>query len=143
MNTIMRSQAKSNIKKFNHLVDEHLLTLQKHQQPLSDDDLINFLFVGYIACSDKNFVTAMERVKDDWELDHSNITPQQLIKLALNKYDTRVLEKSWNKPSSKEREIVSLKAQITKLSSSKQSSTGTPDVSVSAPTATTTTNNNK
>jgi hypothetical protein len=27
MNTIMRSQAKSDIKKFNHLVDEHLLTM--------------------------------------------------------------------------------------------------------------------
>jgi hypothetical protein len=102
MNTIMRSQAKSAIKKFNHLVDEHLLTLRKHQQPLSNDDLINFLFVRYIACSDKNFVTAMECVKDDWELDHSNITPQQLMKLTLNKYDTRVLEKSWNKPSSEE-----------------------------------------
>jgi hypothetical protein len=102
MNTIMRSQAKKDIKKFNHIIDKHLLTLRKHQQPLTDDDLINFLFVGYIACSDKNFVTAMERVKDDWELDHSNITPQQLMKLALNKYDTRVLEKSWNKPSSEE-----------------------------------------
>ena len=138
MNTIMRSQAKSDIKKFNHLVDDHLLTLRKHQQPLSDDDLINFLFVGYIACSDKNFVTAMERVKDDWELDHSNITPHQLMKLALNKYDTRVLEKTWNKPSSEEREIVALKAQITKLSTSKQSSADTPDAS-----APTTTNNNK
>jgi hypothetical protein len=142
MNTIMRSQAKSDIKKFNHIVDEHLLTLRKHQQPLSDDDLINFLFVGYIACSDKNFVTAMERVKDDWELDHSNITPQQLMKLALNKYDTRVLEKSWNKPSSEEREIVALKAQITKLSSSsKQSPTGTSlDASASKDSATTTNN---
>ena len=138
MNTIMRSQAKSDIKKFNHLVDDHLLTLRKHQQPLSDDDLINFLFVGYITCSDKNFVTAMERVKDDWELDHSNITPHQLMKLALNKYDTRVLEKTWNKPSSEEREIVALKAQITKLSTSKQSSADTPDAS-----APTTTNNNK
>jgi hypothetical protein len=143
MNTIMRSQAKSDIKKFNHLVNEHLLALRKHQQPLSDDDLINFLFIGYIACSDKNFVTAMECVKDDWELDHSNITPQQLMKLALNKYDTRVLEKSWNKPSSKEREIVALKAQITKLSSSKQSSTGTPDASASASDAATTNNNKR
>ena len=115
------------------------LGLGSHQQPLSDDDLINFLFVGYIACSDKNFVTAMECVKDDWELDHSNITPQQLMKLALNKYDTRVLEKTWNKPSSEEREIVALKAQITKLSTSnKQSSADTPDAS-----APTTTNNNK
>jgi hypothetical protein len=141
MNSIMRSQAKSDIKKFNHIIDEHLLTLRKHQQPLSDDDLINFLFVGYMACSDKNFITAMERVKDDWELDHSNITPQQLMKLALNKYDTRVLEKSWNKPSSEEREIVALKAQITKLSSSsKQSSTGTPDATPSDPASTT---NNK
>jgi hypothetical protein len=141
MNTIMRSQAKkSDIKKFNHIVDEHLLTLQKHQQPLSDDNLINFLFVGYIACSDKNFVTAMECVKDDWELDHSNITPQQLMKLALNKYNTRVLEKSWNKPLSEEREIVTLKAQITKLSTSKQSLTEIQDASTSAPTNT---NNNK
>jgi hypothetical protein len=136
MNTIMRSQAKSDIKKFYHIVNEHLLTLRKHQQPLSDDDLINFLFVGYIACSDKNFVTAMECVKDDWELDHSNITPQQLMKLALNKYNTGVLEKSWNKPSSEERE-----AQITKLSTSKQLSTDTQDASTSAPTNTT--NNNK
>ena len=85
MNIIMQSQAKSDIKKFNHIVDEHLLTLRKHQQPRSNDDLINFLFVGYMVCSDKNFVTAMECVKDDWELDHSNITPQQLMKLALNK----------------------------------------------------------
>jgi hypothetical protein len=144
MNTIMHSQAKSDIKKFNHIIDEHLLTLRKHQQPLSDDDLINFLFVGYIACSDKNFVTAMERVKDDWELDHSNITPQQLMKLALNKYDTRVLEKSRNKPSSEEREIVALKAQITKLSStSKQSSTGTSDASASTSDPTITTNNKR
>ena len=140
MNTIMRSQAKSDIKKFNHIIDEHLLTLRKHQQPLSDDDLINFLFVGYIACSDKNFVAAMERVKDDWELDHSNITPHQLMKLALNKYDTRVLEKSWNKPSSEEREIVALKAQITKLSTSKSSSPDSKDASAPAPSSSTNTN---
>ena len=63
------------------------------------------------------------------------------MKLALNKYNTCVLEKSWNKPSSEEQEIVALKAQITKLSTSnKQSSADTPDAS--APT-TTTTNNNK
>jgi hypothetical protein len=86
----------------------------------------------------------MECVKDDWELDHSNITPQQLMKLALNKYDTRILKKSWNKPLSEEQEIVALKAQITKLSASKQSSTDTQDASASAaPTSTTTTNNKR
>jgi hypothetical protein len=120
MNIIMCTQAKNDIKRFNQLIDAHLLTLRKHQQPLSDDDLINYLFVGYLACSDKNFVASMERTKDDWELDHSNLTPQQLMKLALNKYDTRILEKSWNKPSTEEREIVALKAQISKLTTTKK-----------------------
>ena len=63
------------------------------------------------------------------------------MKLALNKYDTRVLEKSWNKPSSEEREIVALKAQITKLSTSKSSSPDNKDAS--APTSTGSTNTNK
>lgn len=143
LNIVMRSLATSDIKKFNKLVDDHLLTLRKHQQPLSDDDLINYLFVGYLACSDKNFVASMERIKDDWELDHTNMTPQHLMKLALNKFDTRVLEKSWNKPTSEEREIVALKAQITKLSSSTTNKQSSNDKSDNVTTASTTNNKSR
>jgi hypothetical protein len=116
MDAIMKQQAKSDISKFNDLVNAHLLVLRKHKQELMDEDLINFLFKGYLSCSDSNFVRTMELKKDQWELDKTNITPMQLMTIALNKYETRKLEKAWNKPSAGDAEIVALKAQIKKLS---------------------------
>jgi hypothetical protein len=58
------------------------------------------------------------------------------MKIALKKYETRKLEKSWNKRSHKEQEIVALKAQLNKLSMSKKSTTAAPPGNTPSPTPT-------
>ena len=91
MDKIMLKEAKQNIKKFNKIIDEHNTTLRKHRDPLSQSDLLTFMFKGYLACSDQDFLNTIKAKKDQYELDGANILPEQLKQVALNKYEVLLL----------------------------------------------------
>jgi len=115
LNIAMTKQAKNDIKKFNSIVDAHILTLTKHSNPLSDEDMLNYLFKGYLACSDQAFKAFITKEQDDWTFKNVPLEPEALMKTALQKYETCILTKSWNRPTREAEEIIALKAQITSI----------------------------
>ena len=80
-------------------------------------DLLINLFKGYSACSDKEFIEYMKRKEDSFE-EGSEITPDQLMKYADEKYKTLLQKGSWNAPDANEEKILALQVEINKLKKS-------------------------
>ena len=98
----------SDIGRFNQYVKLLMQSLPARNQQTSD--LMINLFKGYGAVSDEAFRTWLTRKQDDQE-DGVEITPDELMQAAKNKYDSMVEKGTWNAPSSDEK-IVALEAQL-------------------------------
>ena len=99
------------ITKFNTYVK--LLDGLRSRGEVTNDLLIN-LFKGYSACSDKEFIEYIKRKEDSFE-EGREITPDQLMKYADEKYKTLLQKGSWNAPDANEEKILSLQVEINKL----------------------------
>ena len=106
-------QVDSDITKFNRYVKGLLKALRARGQ-MTQDLLIN-LFKGYKAASDKEFVKWVIKKEDEYEED-VDINPIKLMKLAQNKYKTRIETGEWNSPTEEEEKIIALEARVQKLS---------------------------
>lgn len=94
---------------------------------ITNDLLIN-LFKGYSACSDREFIEYIKRKEDSFE-EGNEITPDQLMKYADEKYKTLLQKGTWNAPDANEEKILALQVEINKLKnkagrSKKKSSNG-------------------
>jgi hypothetical protein len=100
-----------NVSKFNAYVIGLTRSLTERGE-YSQDLLVN-LTDGYMACNDKAFkkyITAIiERDEDD---PNSNLTPEQLMVKAENKYKSFVQDGTWNKPDDIDKEIMALRAEV-------------------------------
>ena len=77
-------------------------------------DLMINLFKGYNACADPDFRRYVLDKKDKYH-DGEDITPEKLMKDALNKFKTMKLEGTWRIKSPEEQQIIALSAKVDEL----------------------------
>jgi hypothetical protein len=98
------------IGKFNQYVKLLVQSLTARNQ--STSDLLIILFKGYYsAVSDETFRAWLSRKQDDHE-EGEEITPDELMQAAKNKYYAMVEKGTWNAPTAEEK-IVALEAKLT------------------------------
>ena len=102
------------ITKFNTYV-KLLIDGLRSRGEATNDLLIN-LFKGYSACSDREFIEYIKRKEDAFE-EGQQITPDQLMKYADEKYKTLLQKGTWNAPDANEEKILALQVEINKLKS--------------------------
>ena len=98
----------SDIGRFNQYVKLLVQSLTARNQTTSD--LLINLFKGYGAVSDEVFRAWLLRKQDAHE-EGEEITPDELMQSAKNKYDTMVEKGIWNAPTAEEK-IVALEAKL-------------------------------
>ena len=98
----------SDIGKFNQYAKLLIQSLTARNQKTSD--LLINLFKGYGAVSDEVFRAWLMRKQDDHE-EGEEMTPDELMIAAKNKYDTMVEKGTWNAPTAEEK-IVALEAKF-------------------------------
>ena len=98
----------SDIGRFNQYVKLLVQSLAARNQTTSD--LLINLFKGYGAVSDEVFRAWLSRKQDDHE-EGEEITPDELMIAAMNKYDIMVEKGTWNAPTAEEK-IVALEAKL-------------------------------
>jgi hypothetical protein len=106
------SVVKSNIEEFNKYVKINYEGLKARGERC--DDLMINLFKGYDCASDREFVRYIKQKKDDYN-DGADMEPEQLMTLALNKYEDLVKDGQWNAKSAEQEQIVALTAKLDKL----------------------------
>jgi hypothetical protein len=106
----------SDIAKFN----DHVLTLATKLQSRAGEathDLLVNLFKGYKACKDAEFVDYIKKKEDFYE-EGGDVSYEQLMDWALNKYRARVENEQWCQRITEEETIIALHTQVKKLLSS-------------------------
>jgi hypothetical protein len=98
----------SGIGKFNQYVKLLVQSLTARNQTTSD--LLVNLFRGYGAVSDEVFRAWLVRKQDDHE-EGEEITPDELMMAAKNKFDAMKEKGTWNAPTAEEK-IVALEAKL-------------------------------
>jgi hypothetical protein len=105
------------IKKFNAWVKGQVAALAARGETTSD--LIVNLFKGYEAVPDRVFKDYIEQKKSSYE-EGGTIKYEELMQLAQNKYEGRVLAKTWNAPTDEQEQIIALEARIERLQEQKK-----------------------
>ena len=114
----------SDIEKVNETIKaliEELATRGETTQHL----VIN-LFEGYKVASDRNFVAYIKRKQDDYNDGKSTLTPDTLMYLTTNYYNTLLEAGDWDQPSQEDEKIIALEAQVKKLQQPKPKNNVTP-----------------
>jgi len=106
------SSIQSNIEDFNKYVKMNYEGL-KARGERCDDIMIN-LFKGYMCASDGEFVRYMKQKKDSYD-DGTDMTPEQLMTFALNKYEILSKQDLWNAKTAEQEQIVALTAELGKI----------------------------
>ena len=106
------SSVKSNIEDFNKYVKMNHEGLKARGERC--DDLMINLFKGYQSASDGEFVRYIKQKKDAYD-DGDDMTPESLMTLALNKYETLSKQDLWNAKTAEQEQIVALTAELGKI----------------------------
>jgi hypothetical protein len=107
-------EKKSNIKEFNAEVERicDALRARKTRPP----EMLTKLFRGYESCEDKGFQAYMRRKEENYEDGGLQITDEQLMSIALERY--KILhddKKVWMKKTQDEIEFIAMQNEVTKL----------------------------
>ena len=102
----------SNIQLFNQYVKVNREGLRARGE--STDDLMINLFKGYMNAADRDFVEYIKLKKDQYD-EGGEIDAEQLMTLALNKYENLLTENKWKALSPEQEQLVALSAQFDKL----------------------------
>jgi len=115
LDTYMVSVA-SDIEKFNQYVR------QKQQDLLyrgeNTQDLYANLFKGYLACSDSNFTSYIQRIIDRYN-EGENMTIDEILSKGLTKFMELKQAGTWNRPSADQEKIMALTASFEALKDKK------------------------
>ena len=106
------AELNSNVFVFNLYVREQQEGLAARGQ--TTYHLLTNLFKGYMATSDKKFTKYIKDIQITYD-DGDNITPEQLMLKAQNKYTTLVNSQQWAQPDPNKAVILALKAELAKL----------------------------
>jgi len=99
----------SNVEKFNDYVKTQMEALAARGE--TTNDIIANLFKGYKAASDDKFYKFIERKEESYE-EGNDITHEQLMQQALNKYSSLVEKGLWKAPTESEERIIALEAEL-------------------------------
>lgn len=102
----------NNVKKFNLYV--HYNVRQLNARGEKTDDLLTNLFKGYLAVKDERFLDYMERKQTNYE-EGEDITVNQLMDWAKNRYEILHQKGLWEAPSKAEQQILALQTQVSDL----------------------------
>ena len=103
---------RSNIQKFNHYVKGQRSALAARGE--QTQDLLVNLFKAYEKASDATFGSYITAKKDEYE-DGRDLTADQLMQFAKNKYDALVQGSPWIAPTEHELKLVALTAELKTL----------------------------
>lgn len=103
----------SDIAKFNQYVEENMAALSARGEETSD--LLVNLWKAYKAAEDKEFADFMKRQCEQYEMSDSEMTPKELMTIALTKYKLLKEAGAWKEPSETDRTILALKAELANL----------------------------
>ena len=107
----MTSTAKDDVESFNDYVREQTARLSARGE--SSTDIMDNLFIGYLACSDQRFVSYVERIQQDWQDDPaSTLTYEMLMTKMESHYQTRILAGNWKAVTKEQEQIIALQAKI-------------------------------
>ena len=101
-----------NITKFNMYV-KNLVDQLRARGEFTNDLLIN-LFKGYLSATDKSFTTYIDKKLEAYE-EGQDMTADQLMLWARNKYDLLLDKGTWNAPTEQEEKIIALQAQVKEM----------------------------
>jgi hypothetical protein len=104
---------KSDIDVFNDYVRSNLDGLAaRGEQSL---DVVTNLFKGYEAATDSQFLDFVKRKKDAYQEDAIDLTPEDLMTQASNKYNSLKRANQWNKATADQEKIIALETQVAQL----------------------------
>ena len=85
-----------------------------HARDQKDVDLTNYLWKAYKAAPDEDFITYIKDKKSQVYYGRVTYTAEDLMTLAENKYDARLLDEdnSWGTPSDEQEQILAMTAEI-------------------------------
>ena len=117
----------SDIAKFNEAVEDIINSLDaRGQEP--GDDLGLKLFKAYATASDSEFVSYIGRKKELYD-EHQGppalYTATEIMELAKNKYQQRLDDGVWNKPSQEQEKIIALEVELKQLKNTKANKAST------------------
>ena len=118
LDKIMRDN-ESDVEKFNEQVVRLSEQLQARGE-VTYDLLVN-LFKGYKACKDAEFVDYIKKKEDLYE-EGGDVSHEQLMEWAVNKYRTRKENDQWCQKTTEEETIIALQAQVKSLINQKNKS---------------------
>ena len=107
----------SDIEKFNQHGKGQLDLLSTHGTQMQD--LLTSLFKGYKDTSNREFWAYIAKKEDKYN-EGTDIEPNHLMKLALNKYKMLIISKRWNAQTMKDSRIVALEDKIKRLHNKKR-----------------------
>jgi hypothetical protein len=90
------------------------------------DDLLVNLFKAYKACRDAEFLTWVKRAEDNYN-EGTDITPEELMTLADNKYQSLLDAGTWLQQTEDQKKIVAMAAQIHAMEKSRSAGTTKKD----------------
>ena len=99
----------SDIGRFNFHVQTLMGSLAARGE--TSTDLLTIFFKRYAECSDKTFVTYMDRKQEDYE-DGKDTTPKQTMQTSDSRFKNQNLKNKWNVTSAEEEKILSLQAEL-------------------------------
>jgi hypothetical protein len=102
--------AKGNVKEFNKVVNQLLTDLRARNAPVPE--LLTQLFPAYKGCGDEAFAEYIKRKQENYEDRTLEVTQQQLMRMALEKYKNLVNKGEWMKMSSQQLEFIAMKAEL-------------------------------
>jgi len=103
---------KGDVIKFNQYVRKLKNDLSARGE--TSNDLFINIFKGYLACTDRQFITYIRQKKDVYD-EGGDVTIDSLMNDAQNKYKNLVLEKQWNALSPEEEKLIALTARFEEL----------------------------
>jgi hypothetical protein len=111
---IQLQNLKGNIEEFNNWVRGQVARLNARGEECAD--LLTYLFKAYTAAPDQVFKDYIRDRKDEYEDDRVNMTAEELMWLAENKYKNRQQNNTWAQASEDHTDIVALQATVNSLS---------------------------
>jgi hypothetical protein len=103
----------SDISKFNQYVEENMAALSARGEETSD--LLVNLWKAYKAAEDKTFADFMKRQCEQYEMSDKEMSPKELMNMAMTKFKLLKEAGEWKEPSETEKTILALKAEVANL----------------------------
>ena len=107
----MSTIAKDDIAAFNDYVRKQTARLNARGE--TSTDIMDNLFVGYLACTDQRFVSYVERVQQDWQDDPASSLMYELLMTKMEShYQTCILAGNWKAVTKEQEQIIALTAKV-------------------------------